>query len=477
MPRTGTLCSPLLGIRLEGNQPSYSPGDTIIGSVFRRNHAVSANATITISLSGRTKTKLVVSNGNNTTTYRGRFNLIPENAYRQKIFEGPLHIEVGGDAQAWPFALTLPKYVDPKHLQNGDQNESYLPLGATDYVLPSTYTYPTAGSTEAFVEYVLSATLRLRGKSDADAAQATLPIKVMNLDTNPPIADFGVKEARSVQQIITYRLVPGMETTKLSFSQKFKQVLQSTSVPQFAFSLFVGLPTIIQLDNPNPIPFKLRIIPNRDTTSEVIRDVPQQVKLTFVSVRIATLTEVMCEGTFSPHTKEKNNEVDLCVMNALSGFKDGLYIPCSSKSPPLDIGEMIDLRLGCFGPGYPRRLGGGYMSFDPSFTTYNIRQTYRLKWEVKGTLAGEEFKRIGTVPVKLLAPSDVRRSAPLHQNQIDPIGRPTVVGESSASAGPSQMHRNESWIQPPDEDEAPPSFTQAVKDDAATRPPEKVTVL
>ncbi|KAL4727266.1 hypothetical protein ACLX1H_006172 [Fusarium chlamydosporum] len=435
MPRTGTLCSPLLGIRLEGNQPSYSPGDTIIGSVFRQNHAVSAKATITISLSGRTKTKLVVSNGNNTTTYRGRFNLIPENAHRQKIFEGPLHIEVGGDAQAWPFALTLPKYVDPKHLQNGDQNESYLPLGATDYVLPSTYTYPTAGSTEAFVEYVLSATLRLRGKSDADAAQATLPIK------------------------------------------KFKQVLQSTSVPQFAFSLFVGLPTIIQLDNPNPIPFKLRIIPNRDTTSEVIRDVPQQVKLTFVSVRIATLTEVMCEGTFSPHTKEKNNEVDLCVMNALSGFKDGLYIPCSSKSPPLDIGEMIDLRLGCFGPGYPRRLGGGYMSFDPSFTTYNIRQTYRLKWEVKGTLAGEEFKRIGTVPVKLLAPSDVRRSAPLHQNQIDPIGRPTVVGESSASAGPSQMHRNESWIQPPDEDEAPPSFTQAVKDDAATRPPEKVTVL
>ncbi|RGP60354.1 hypothetical protein FSPOR_10686 [Fusarium sporotrichioides] len=469
MPRTGTSCSSLLGIRLEGDQHSYAPGDTIIGCVYRRNHVVSANASIFISVSGRTKTKIVVSRGNSTSTYRGRFNLIPPRN-RQKIFQGPLHIEFGGDEQVWPFAITLPKYVDPDHLQNGEQSESFLPLRTADHVLPSTYTYPTVGHTEAFVEYYLTAAMHLGGKSET--VEATLPITVAGMDPTPPIADFGLKRARSSHQITTYRLVPGMDEVKLSFSQKFKQALQTTSVPQFAFDLFVGLPTTIQLDNPNPLPVQLHVVPNRKDTSEVLHDVPQKVKLSFLSIQVVTTTEVMCEGTFTPHTKDKNAEVNLGIMNVLSRAKDGIYIPCTNDCSPIDIGAMIDLRLGCFGPGFPHRRGVQGHSFNPSFTTYNIRQSHRLKWEIRGTIAGELFKENGAIPVKLLAPSDERGPGPFEQDQKVPAADVEAGGETEPIAGPSQIQRNESWIQPPAEEEAPPSFIEVVKEDAA-RPPEK----
>ncbi|CAG7558415.1 unnamed protein product [Fusarium equiseti] len=474
MPRTVPQCSPALGIRLEGNQPSYAPGDIIIGHVYRKIHAVSPSASIQIKLGGRTKTKLIVSSasgGNKRTTYRGRFNLIPENIHWKQIFEGPLHIEQGGDEQVWPFAITLPKYVDPKYLENGEQHESFLPLGATDCVLPSTYSYPTAGTTEAFVEYYLTATLRMRGKSASDGASAVLPITVANLENGPPIADFAVKQARSSQTIYTYRLVPTMKEVKLSFSQKFKQVLQTTSVPTFVFNMFVGLPTIIQLDNPNPIPFKLHIVPDLKATSEALRDVKHQVRLTYVSIRIFTLTEVICEGTFAPHTKDKTNEYDLCVMGPLShGIREGIYIPCTDGESAIDIGEMINLRLGHFSRGFPQLPGDLGLSFDPTFTTYNIRQSHRLKWEVKGIVAEEEFKEYGTVPITLLAPSDEYGMGGFDQSHAGPI--PAAGG---SVAGPSQIQRNESWIQPPAEDEAPPSFNQAVKEDTP-RPAEKAAV-
>ncbi|CZS77014.1 unnamed protein product [Fusarium graminearum] len=471
MPRTGALCTSSLGIRLKGNQPSYAPGDTIIGTVYRKNHVVSANASIFISVSGRSKTKMVVSRGNSSSTYRGRFNLIPPRN-RQKIFGGPVHIEIGGDEQAWPFAIALPKYVDPDHLQNGEQSESFLPLRMADHVLPSTYAYPTMGHTEAFVEYFLMATMQLGGKGET--YEATLPITVMSLDPDPPIADFELKKARSNHQIVTYRLVPGMDEVKLSFSQKFKQVLQTTSVPVFAFDLFIGLPTAIQLDNPNPLPLLLHIVPSKKDTSQVLHDVPQKVKLGFLAIHVVTTTEIMCEGSFTPHTKDKNAEINLCLMDALSNAKDGIYIPCENNCTPINIGAMLDLRLGCYGPGYPHRHGGS-RSFNPSFTTYNIRQTHKLKWEIRGTIAGEFFKEHGAIPVTLLAPSDERGSGRFEPDVKVPVANAEAAGESGPIAGPSQVQRNESWIQPPAEDEAPPSFTQAVNEDAGSRPPEKAS--
>jgi hypothetical protein len=42
-----------------------------------------------------------------------------------------------------------------------------------------------------------------------------------------------------------------------------------------------------------------------------------------------------------------------------------------------------------------------------------------------------------------------------------------------SEAGPSRLQRNESWIQPPNEDDTPPSFNQVVRDDAKGHTSEK----
>ncbi|KAF5687150.1 hypothetical protein FDENT_5474 [Fusarium denticulatum] len=470
MPQTGPSSSPALGIRLEGNQRSYSPGDTIIGYVYRKSPVVSPDSSVAIFLCGRTKSKIVVhrANTNNTTSYRGRFNLIPESACSQKIFQGPLHIESGGDEQTWPFAITLPKHVDPRYLQGGGQDESFIPLGATDHVLPSTYTLRALGNTEGFVEYFLKATLRVTRKGHIDMTEAVFPFNVINLSPDPPIADFELKGSRNRQTISSYHLVPGMEDVKLSFSQKMKQSFSTSSVPEFVYNLLVDVPSVIQLENPTPIPFKLRVVPDLNGTSEIIREVPQKVKLSSVSMRVASSTEVICEGTLYPHTKEKREEIDLCVESAINRIQDDIYIPCTDEGAPLDIGAILGLRLEQPRPGSPHRPSS-LPKLNPTFTTYNIRHSHRLTWKVIGEVAGERFSALGAVPLKILMPSDERGQ----------LGDKTAVQRTETEAafdgapGPSQFQRNESWIQPPDEDDAPPSFTEVVEEDKGAKVAEK----
>ncbi|KAF5970670.1 hypothetical protein FCOIX_10282 [Fusarium coicis] len=460
MPQTGPSLSPALGIRLERNQRSYSPGDTIVGCVYRKSPVVSPDSSVTISLSGRTKSKMVVhrANTNNTTSYRGRFNLIPESACSQKIFQGPLHIESGGDEQTWPFAITLPKHVDPRYLQGGGQDESFIPLGATDHVLPSTYTLRALGNTEGFVEYFLKATLRVTRKGHIDMTEATLPFNVINLSPDPPVADFELKGSRSRQAISSYRLVPGMEDVKPSFSQKMKQSFSTSSVPEFVYNLLVDVPSVIQLENPTPIPFKLRVVPDLKGTSEIIKEVPQKVKLSSISMRIASSTDVICEGTLYPHTKEKREEIDLWVESTINRIQDDIYIPCTDEGPPLDIGAILGLRLEQPRPGSPHRPSN-LPKLNPTFTTYNIRHSHRLTWKIIGEIAGERFSALGAVPLKILMPSDDRGR--LGDNTS--IQRTETEAAFDGAPGPSQLQRNESWIQPPDEDDVPPSFTEVVE--------------
>ncbi|SPJ73853.1 uncharacterized protein FTOL_03583 [Fusarium torulosum] len=467
MPQTSFSSSSILGIRLQGERPSYSPGDTIIGSVYRKAPTVSPDSSVAIALCGRTKSKMVISTTNGTTIYRGRFAVIPERACRQKIFQGPLHIESGGDEQVWPFAITLPQYVDPTYVQGERQKESYLPLGVADHIIPSTFSLLSNGTTEAFVEYFLKATLVLTGQGHVERPEATLPFILEGRSPDPPGADFGLRGSKNRQSVSTYRLIPGMEDAKLSFSQKMKQSFSTSSVPTFLFDLLVDVPTIVQLDNPNPIPFKIHAVPDWNATSEVIKDIPQQVKLMSVSIRVVTSTEILCEGTFSPHDKVKKEEVDLCIMTAFRGLTRDMNIPCTEKSSPIDIGELIDLRLGHSSPGFPKRHGPGDVRFSPSFTTYNIRHSHKLNWTVKGEIAGEYFGASGTVALKLLTPSDERGDL----DQKGSIAR--AENELGSEAGPSQLQRNESWIQPPDEDDTPPSFNQVVREDAEGHTKEK----
>ncbi|KAF4974602.1 hypothetical protein FZEAL_8529 [Fusarium zealandicum] len=446
MPQTCATSSPALGIRLEGDQTDYAPGDTIIGCVYRKMHAVSPKSSVGISLHGRSKSKIDEQHGQHHTTYRGRFSLIPEGRYAQKLFEGPLHV-AGYVEQAWPFAITLPTHVDPGHLNGGTQDESCIPLDATDHVLPSTYAWNSSGTTQGFVEYYLKAGLRMNCQNNVEVVEATLPFRVTSLNPDPPIADFQPQSSRNASSVSSYRLIPGLEDANLSWSQKMKQSFRTPSVPAFWFNLEVELPSIVQLDNPTPIPFRLRAMPDWPRTTAILQNVPQQMKLTWISLHVAATTKIICAGTRHPHSKDKETELDLYIQDAMRARGKAIYIPCNGEAP-VDVGELIGIRIGRQGNASSRRPSNG-QGLTPSFTTYNIRHTHRLNWVLRAEVVGETFELTGTRLITLLMPSDEH-------------GHPNVPGPSR----PPLEGRSESWIQPPGESDAPPSFAQVEKEES-----------
>lgn len=447
MPQTSRVSNTVLGIQLEGNQLAYGPGDTIIGRVYRKNPIVAPNAQIAISLHGRAKSKLEVSRGNSNNTYRGRFTLVNPRKHSQVIFKGPLHISKSGDAQEWPFAVTIPTYCEPVR----GQFDTFLPSDAEALAqekLPPSYSgSANGGGTEGFVEYFVQADLRYWGAKDSHNHTSTYPFYLRQYLPDPPIADFMLKRLQYNRAVTSQRLVPGMEDAELTKSQKMKKFFGTSSVPSMVFSLEVETPTVIQLENPNTLPFRLRIVPWWDKTSEVIRDVPQKFKLTHFVLKLGQVGHIKCDGTFSTHDDSFNNKMTYNLNSLIRKHKTPIEVPCTDEWSPLDIGELLGLRFGHNGvtDRKPWPVGTGRLA--PSFRTYNIRVIHRLSWELKFEVAGEEV--------------DVK---PMTEPQVVLIGPSDTRGEAY-SALPPPTQSTESWIRPPDEGEAPPSFAEVQNED------------
>ena len=77
----------------------------------------------------------------------------------QVVFDGPLHIEEGGDPAAWPFAVTIPLRVDRAVPLAREQNGSRVALSEEDRRLLGTFSIHGGLRTDvsADVEYHLEA--------------------------------------------------------------------------------------------------------------------------------------------------------------------------------------------------------------------------------------------------------------------------------------------------------------------------------
>ena len=410
MPRTGLNRSPALAIELESPQSSYLPDDIVLGKVVRGAHVVSPRGWVNIKLLGRAKSKMTVSNGQNKSVYRGRYTIFQ---IHEKLFDGPIHVPPNGEPQSWPFAIAIPKGPSPPLVATGhDQKYSNLSLKEDDIAkqpLPATFYYAGEGWSTKFhgyVEYYIEAELRVSG-SGSPAGTATLPISVRPPSTPIPITDFDLKGRSFGGLIKTQRLVPGQETAELSFKQKTQKFFGSSKVPEFVYSVEVDYPAVIQMGNPNPIPFRMRILPNRSRTTDIISDVHQTVTLTKLMMEIKANTAVLCQGTFTSHDADKTVKHSLSLQQALISLGGPITIPSGPDAEAIDIGALLDLRLDArraYAMGKP--LLAFQSQLAPSFTTYNIKHSHRLKWEAIMTVAGETMEVSAEYPVSLLAPSE-----------------------------------------------------------------------
>ena len=440
MPPTIIKSGPALGIRLDDQKgTSFAPGDTIVGHVYREARAISPRACVTISLHGRSKTKKVESSGQSQSTYRGRSNLLTGQEGEVKLYDGPLHVEVGGAGANWPFALPVPRTFDfQKSIGGASRGQSFAPPGGSaapvQQPLPSSFGVGSGGfstSMVAFVEYWLVAKVMMEGHGTCDIQEAILPVRIWAVSPGPPIVNFKPKPWRRPASVSSQRLVPGMENAKLTFTQKAQKFFGSSKVPNFAFNIEVQAPSVIQLANPNPIPFLLRVKPIRDQTSEIVRDASPKVKLEQLNLYLKADTVVLCPGTFSAHHGHAAQRTDLGVATSISALGKTIYLPNASGERPLNVGKLIGLRV-------------GRLAF-PSFLTANISHAHRLKWEIHLKIADEDVKTVGELNVTVLA---------AHND------RPASTTSPSSPSGPEDAAS--SWIRPP-EGEPPPPFTEDKK--------------
>lgn len=464
MPVTNRRLTSFLRIELQdGDNQTFVPGGTIIGYVQRSAQIVSSSACVNVRLHGRAKSKLnegrdsINSNNNNHVSdiCRGRFNLVDDRKNVQKLFEGPLHIPPGGDPAVWPFVLTIPTHVDPETLCPPESRQDTFipqdPANVAAHGLPPTCSGSDMGwgkYVEGFVEYFLKAELITISNGSSTTYESIMPITLTNTSPEPPISDFKLTCPRNMRLVSSHKLLPGRHGHELSTSERMKKFWGSRSVPTMSFGLEVEVPTVLQLHNPEPIPFRIRVVPNWSKTSEAIRELPQKVKLTYAEMHIVVVTSVIGEGTFRSHAASVEAEHPLQIPNMLKALEEEVEIPCTDTLPPVDIGKLIGL-------GLRAELAKSSWSPDSirlnnSCSTYNVEQRHDLKWEVHCEIAGESVKAIGREALLIL---------PVHSAEAS--GEPIQPG--SHIYWPSK--ENEAWIQPPPEGDAPPSFTEVQKED------------
>jgi len=417
MPRTRTVATPQLEILLDGIQPTFHPGDAITGRIIRGAPVVSSRAWLTIQLIGRSKTKIVISRGQaGTSIYRGRYSFFHPSETQTRLFDGPIHVPEGA-SQEWAFTLSVPTAMDPSAVAAGNQQRaSYLSLSRQDipgHPLPPVFY--TSGvsrvlamkSYEGFVEYFLTAELHVEPASGQTAVHAAhLPINVVAPPTPELLVEaHNLKRRSFLCRLSTHRLAAeGGESASLSLQQRAQEMFRSSHVPQFAFSLQVEHPTVLPIGNPEPIPFRLLVLPDRDQTTAAIRDSPQTVVLTAMTFEIRACTHMVCPAAWSTRSAEQGRKFDFGVKAALEARAAGeepVVVPSGEKAEALDVGALLDLSM-ANAPLVRRVFSNKRVPLSPTFTTYNVKHTHRLRWELKLTVAGESTEVSSEVDVTLV---------------------------------------------------------------------------
>lgn len=389
---------------------TFTARDTVIGSVIRSSSIVSPDAVVTVSLQGFVKTE-ISDNSRRDSTHSSSWQLLEGKP--QTLFHGPIHISHDvGDKRSWQFSLNIKPRPHATLLNNGVRKETPLPVdrnGVEHHTLPgSCYVkqeeFGTSG--QGVIEYYVEAKVQYQRGGSQQSAKATRPIILRYPPPQPGFEGFKKLRVTESKKIRSQRLIPGMAHADLTFSQKTRKLLHSSKVPAFHFKVEFGVPRVIQLDNPAHIPLTVRIVPETEKTSPVIRDVVQMIRLDCVKTTINARGYIQVPGGWSDHNDfHYSRQSDLRLERAFERLDTPVTIPCvEDQDNTIDIGNMFQLVLTSGGLVSGKQRLGPLLAIYPDFVTHNIshRNSY-LNWEIHLTIAGESTKATGSTTLKILA--------------------------------------------------------------------------
>lgn len=388
----------------------YAAGDKIIGSLIRHTPIVTPEATITLSLLGRIKTKITESKSNNSRTHY-RSEALLAKTDQVILSRQPLHLPQGSGAPlCWEFAVEIPTEPLQSVRQGFTPRTSFVPLDRdhpAHHTLPGSFFSSRDGitvSSSGFVEYYLKAQLRYTFKGSSKTVEAIWPFRL-----NHPVE--GTSEQLSklnclsiFQTIQSQRLLPGMQHADLSFKQKTQKLFGSSKVPKLVFNMRIYHPTAIQIDNPQPIPIILEILPLPDQTSSSIED--QSIVINWVRMCLHQRTSVLAPSNFltdHAHDDRHPSSAHLNLESAFQRLESPLVISTREKGEKkVNIGETFQLVFRSNGMASGSRFLNAVAPI-PDFTTYSIQHTNAVEWKVSYSVAGETETVKASSTLKVIA--------------------------------------------------------------------------
>lgn len=366
---------------------TFAPGDTVIGTVVRHSCIVSPEATVTIALIGRVKTKIHKSSGNSSAQFRERKQLFGPPTTSQVLCRGPLHLppkeERSGDNDllSWPFSITIP-------------TQSKEEVGKANRTLPGTFYSSNLDSlapSEGFVEYYLEAQLRYNRRGSFEILKSTCPITLRRFP-GTSLLSYNMKKHTVDRTFCSPRLLPGMENADLTMKQKAQKFFGSSKVPELHYKAEMSWPCSIQLDNPSHFPFILNIIPQQEKSCAGIRGVGHEIRLTSIRMCIKGKTTVTAPGKFSKHSFYHDNQssrYDLQIGLVLKDLESPIIFSSEKENKPVNFGNLFQLVLRSDGLTAGKRRLSKISDLYPSFSITGITHSHWLDIDVILSVVGE----------------------------------------------------------------------------------------
>ncbi|KAK8011386.1 hypothetical protein PG990_010351 [Apiospora arundinis] len=349
MPRHAFKGRAGVDIDITDFQSVYVPGDTVLGHVscsqpfFSKKPMDASRTEVRIRLFGRSKTKVVRESQNSTQIYRGRAVLFDQShIVSQGATPQPGFASRGDDWSREKSELASQQPVAGSRgdtgADRGHRDGVFLSSSQDDvtkHELPSVFYFSSksgwSGSKfEAYIEYVLEASLVCPG---ADNVTAQFPLFIRKQSTAKPIKGsdykFRIREATRLHR--TEMLLAENAERKMTFRERQRRFWNPSKTPKYTYVTKVVHPTVIQLEHPDPVPFKFFIVPklhNELTSICPDGDLSRLPPVKFVSIELSlkAKTRIRTPGTFSKyHKEEREHEFPIPFRLSLANY--GFNVP------------------------------------------------------------------------------------------------------------------------------------------------------
>jgi hypothetical protein len=456
-------------IELEHSVPYHLPGQECNGLVLVPVTYATKQLAVCISFIGRARTSVLSANGQLESRFDNVRNFV-EVSY--ELHDGRYVHDTG--EVAYSFHFIIPTRLEEPHDGSTPSAEQFSTLPEASLTSSANFSNITIGrSWCAAIEYLIEAKVTCLGNPVSIAA---VPI-CMQVGSQCPILDLNEPDQRigsaSEVTIQSWKLLPEMANCPITLRQRTASLFRSPDVPKFTFEVDVSFPQLLQVGNPQIIPFLVGVTPT--TCPKKTSMIPSELNfyrypsITVESVTVdlhstttihyPTLTKTACLSKTSRITllQRKHLNHRLVVRSTASDQKTEATEETVSC---IDIGQLCNMQLPePTGPGFHKRserAAGADRDtvICASFSTETITQTHAISWSIDIACSGERH----IIRSELQQPITLVQGLPLNtaiRNHLVPADPAPAYAECADSCefpgdcpidhhGMSQSHPNTS---------------------------------